>query len=128
MNNILIVGNIVQENTTRYTSDGKAIVNNSIAVQRNYKNEKGEYESDFFRIVAYKGIAEYISKYINKGDRVAIQGKLRNNNYEKDGQKYYSNEIVIEEIKLCSKATKGAKSEQPIDNEQQSKNLDDFLE
>lgn len=127
MNNILIVGNIVQDNTTRYTGDGKVIVNNSIAVQRNYKNEKGEYESDFFRIVAYRGTADYIDKHIGKGDRVAIQGKLRNNNYEKDGQKYYSNEIVIEEIKLCSKATKEVKNEQPIDNEQQSKNLDDFL-
>lgn len=126
MNNILIVGNIVRDNTTRYTSDGKAIVNNSIAVQRNYKNEKGEYDSDFFAIVAYRGTAEYIDKYISKGDRVAIQGKLRNNNYEKDGQKIYSNEIVIEEIKLCSKAPKkieSAKEEQTVEN----KSLDDFL-
>ena len=123
MNNILIVGNIVRDNTTRYTSDGKAIVNNSIAVQRNYKNEKGEYDSDFFAIVAYRGTAEYIDKYISKGDRVAIQGKLRNNNYEKDGQKFYSNEIVIEEIKLCSKATQ----KYEIAKEEPEKNLDDFL-
>ena len=80
----------------------RKVIRNTIAVRRDYKNKNGEYDSDFFNFSVWGVQAEFVEKYAHKGDKIAIVGKLLNNNYERDGQTVYSNDIQVESIELLS--------------------------
>lgn len=101
MNKILMIGNICRDIEVNHYNDRK-VVKNIIAVRRDFKNKNGEYDSDFFTFSVWGNQAEFISNYAKKGDRIAIVGKLLNNNYERDGQTVYSNDIQVESIELLS--------------------------
>ena len=99
MNKVHMIGNICRDIEVKHYNDRK-VVKNTIAVRRDFKNKNGEYDSDFFNFSAWGAQAEFIEKYAKKGDKIAICGKLLNNNYEKDGQTVYNNDIQIENIEL----------------------------
>lgn len=101
MNKIVLCGNICRDIELKYYNDRK-YVRNTIAVRRDYKNKEGNYDSDFFNFTVWGVQAEFVSKYASKGDRILISGKLLNNNYEKDGQTVYNNDIQVETIELLS--------------------------
>lgn len=103
MNKIVLSGNLVKEVELRNTANGTSVVQNTIAVKNDYKNAKGEYDSEFINIVAWKQTAEYISKYASKGSKVLVEGKLRNRSYDKqDGTKGYVTEVIVEKVELLS--------------------------
>ena len=70
MNKIILSGNLVKEVELRNTPNGTSVIQNTIAVRNDYKNAKGEYDSEFINIVAWKQTADYISKYASKGNKV----------------------------------------------------------
>ena len=111
MNKIDLIGRITHNVELRKTSSGKSVVQFDIAVKRTFKNADGEYDTDFFQIDTFNHTADYVANYCNKGDLVAISGRLQNANYEKDGKMVYKNSIIGEEIMLCS--SKKTASEQP---------------
>lgn len=81
----------------------------SLAVQRGYIKD-GKRETDFFSCTAFGKNAEFIEKYIHKGDKVIVRGKFENDNYEKDGKKFYGFKGVIDEIDFGEpKKSDGAK-------------------
>lgn len=96
-----MIGNICRDIEVNHYNDRK-VVKNTIAVRRDFKNKNGEYDSDFFTFSVWGNQAEYLSNYAKKGDKIAIVGKLLNNNYERDGQTVYSNDIQVESIELLS--------------------------
>jgi len=103
MNKIILSGNLIKEVELRNTTNGTSVVQNTIAVKNDYKNAKGECDSEFINIVAWKQTAEYISKYASKGSKVLVEGKLRNRSYEKqDGTKGYVTEVIVEKVELLS--------------------------
>lgn len=101
MNKIILIGNMCRDIEVNHYND-KKVVKNTIAVRRDFKNKNGEYDSDFFTFSVWGVQAEFVEKYAHKGDKIAIVGKLLNNNYEKDGQTVYSNDIQVESIELLS--------------------------
>ena len=120
MNKIVLSGNLVKEVELRNTANGTSVVQNTIAVKNDYKNAKGEYDSEFINIVAWKQTAEYISKYASKGNKVLVEGKLRNRSYDKpDGTKGYVTEVIVEKVELLT----FKKEEKPVVEEK--KNNDD---
>lgn len=96
-----MIGNICRDIEVNHYNDRK-VVKNTIAVRRDFKNKNGEYDSDFFTFNVWGNQAEFISNYAKKGDKIVIVGKLLNNNYERDGQTIYSNDIQVESIELLS--------------------------
>ena len=84
----------------RYTADGKAIARFSGACNRRFKQE-GQPDADFFDFVAFGKTAETIIKHTTKGTKLLIFGEVRNNNYEKDGVKHYSTQIVVDSFEFC---------------------------
>ena len=100
----------------------RKVVRNTIAVRRDYKNKNGEYDSDFFNFTVWGNQAEYLQNFAHKGDRIAICGKLLNNNYEKDGQTIYSNDIQVENIEIIM--SRGNQKE--MSEEEVNKKLDDI--
>ena len=85
MNKVMLIGRICNDLKKKYIGDS-TVVQVSLAVQRRFKNSKNEYDTDF------------LEKNFSKGDMVAFEGAIRNNNYEKDGVKHYSNKIVVESV------------------------------
>jgi len=104
MNKVLLTGNICQDIELKQTQGGKSVVTNSIAVQREYKNENGGYDTDFINIVVWGAQAEYLSRYASKGDRVELVGRWTVRKYQaNDGTNRIANECVVESIKAFSK-------------------------
>lgn len=97
MNISILMGRLTSDPILRYTSSNKACVRFNIAINRNYKSESGEKTADFISIVAWGNQAETIANYFKKGSRIALTGRIQNNNYTKeDGSKIYNTDVVIE--------------------------------
>ena len=111
MNKVIEIGRNVKSVELKQTSTGKPVVEFCIAVKRDYKSASGEYESDFFNCVSYGKTAELISRYVNKGDMIGIEGKLQTRNYtNREGKKVYVTEIIVENVEFLQTKKQG---EQP---------------
>lgn len=105
MNKVILSGNLCQDVEVKQTQNGKTVVTNCIAVQREYKSPNGEYESDFINIVVWGAQADYLGKYANKGDRVELCGRWMVRKYQvADGSTRVANECAVESIKAFRKA------------------------
>ena len=104
MNKVNIIGRITKELELKQTSSNISFIRFSIAVDRTFKNEEGEYETDFFNVVAWRKTAEFINNYFGKGSRIAISGKLQQNSFDdNEGNHRTSVEIVADEVDLIDK-------------------------
>ena len=77
VNQIVLVGRIARAPETKTTETGKKVATLTLAVPRNYKNANGEYETDFFPVAIWNGIAETTSQYCRKGDLIGVKGRLQ---------------------------------------------------
>ena len=98
MNKAILVGRLTKDPELRYTPNSVATVSFTIAVNRNYKNASGNYDADFIPVIAWRGLAETLSKYLKKGARVAVSGRIQTRSYDgNDGQKRYVTEVIAED-------------------------------
>ena len=114
MNKICLVGNLCKDVEATYTQGEKAtaIVRNTIAVQRKFKNSEGKYDSDFIPITAFGTSAEFLAKYFIKGSKVGITGRIQTGSYvNKEGNKVYTTDVIVEEVEFVTK-----KDENPASN------------
>ncbi|HOZ53879.1 MAG TPA: single-stranded DNA-binding protein [Bacilli bacterium] len=107
MNKTFLIGRLTRDPELRYSNNNAAIVNFSIAIDRQYTNQQGKKETDFINIVAFQKQAENIKKYVFKGSLVAVDGRIQTRNYEdKDGKKVYVTEVVADRVQFLD--TKGS--------------------
>lgn len=99
MNKIVLVGRMVRDNKVSGENEHK-VLRNTIAVQRQYKNKEGNYDSDFVPISAFGKTADFIEKFFKKGDVIAITGRFTSGEYEKDGNKIYTQDITVESVEF----------------------------
>jgi single-strand DNA-binding protein len=112
MNKVIIIGRNTKDIELRTTPSGTSAIEFSIAVNRAFKNANGERESDFFNCVAFSKLAETISKYVNKGDQLGVEGRLQTRNYtNKEGKKVYVTEIIVENVEFLQ--TKKQEEQKP---------------
>ncbi len=121
MNRLTVVGRIVRDVEIREVGDGRVVMNNTIAVPRNFKTENGP-EADFINFVAWGKRAELIEEYTNKGDLIGLDGRFQSRNYEnEDKQKIYVVEMVVETVhflqprRRAARVRKKQESEEKID-------------
>ena len=112
LNQTVIVGRIVGEPKI-IEENGKKSSNLVLAVPRSYKNENGEYDTDFLECTIWNGIAESVCEYCKKGDLVGVKGRLESITIEKDGNIEKKINIVAEKITFLSSKSK----EKENDNE-----------
>jgi single-strand DNA-binding protein len=95
MNVITLTGNATKDVEIKFTPNGKAIGNGTIAVRRDFKNQQGEYETDFINFVALGKLAEVMANYIHKGDKFGINGRLQIRKWDHDGKTSYFTEVIV---------------------------------
>lgn len=99
MNICTLIGRIVRDPEIRYThgDNPMAVARYTLAVQRNRKNSEGKYDSDFISCVAYGKSAEFTERYLHKGSKIAVSGRITTGSYtNKEGQKVYTTDVVID--------------------------------
>lgn len=114
MNKAFLIGRLTRDPELRYSSSNAAIVNFSIAIDRQYTNNQGQRETDFINIVAFQKQAENIKKYVTKGSLVAVDGRIQTRNYEdKDGKRVYVTEVVADRVQFLSSKNSNSVSGTP---------------
>mgnify|MGYP003312809420 CR=1 FL=1 len=119
MNKVILNGNLCKDVELKYIStNNTAVVSNTIAVKNDFKNAKGDYESQFINFVVYRNNAEFLKKYATKGSKVLLEGRLNNRSYDKqDGTKAYITEVVVERVELLGNKPKEVIKQEPVQEE-----------
>lgn len=103
LNRIVVIGRLTRDPELRSTSNGTAVATFSVAVDRNFSNNRGEKETDFIPVVVWRGLAETCGRYLSKGKLVAVEGRLQIRNYEgNDGNRRTIAEIVADNVQFLS--------------------------
>ena len=104
MNRVILTGRLARDPEVRYTQSGKAVVTFSIAVDRNMRRtveNQQQSTTDFFNIVAWEKLAEFCGKYLTKGRKILVEGRLQTRTYEsQDGSKRYFTEVISDNIEF----------------------------
>ena len=99
LNRIIIMGRMTKDPELRHTPSGIAVTSFTLAVDRDFKGQNGEKETDFIDVVAWRNTAEFASKYFSKGRMVIVEGRLQNREWkDKDGNKRRSAEVYADSI------------------------------
>ena len=99
LNRIILMGRLTRDPELRRTGNGTAVASFSLAVDRDYKSQDGERETDFIDVVAWRSTAEFISKYFSKGRMAVVEGRLQVRDWtDKDGGRRRSAEVVADNI------------------------------
>lgn len=105
MNKIILSGNLTREPELQSTQSGVSLCKFTVAVQDIVANDDGEKETDFFNVTAWRGLADNCGRYLTKGSKVLVVGKLKNRSYEgKDGTKKYVTDVLASEVEFLSKS------------------------
>lgn len=119
MNKVVLIGNLTKDPDFMTTPTDVSVVRFTIAVSRRFQNAYGERETDFINCVAWRNLADNITKYCHKGDKVAVAGSLQTRTYEaNDGSKRYVTEIVADEVEFISTRKDGSKDDMtPVEDD-----------
>lgn len=99
LNKIILMGRLTRDPELRRTQSGTAVTSFSIAVDRDFKSQGGEKETDFIDIVAWRNTAEFVSKYFTKGRMAVVEGRLQIRDWtDRDGGKRRSAEVIAENV------------------------------
>jgi single-strand DNA-binding protein len=104
MNKVILSGNLTRDPEVRYTQSGMAYAKFGLAVTRPFssKNNDGQPTTDFFNLTSWGKTAEFCGRYLKKGSRVLVEGRIQNDNYEdKNGVKHYSVNINVDTIEFA---------------------------
>lgn len=110
MQQFMAIGRITRDIEKATTNNGVEVARFTLAVPRDKEH------CDFLNCVAWKGRADILSKYTKKGSKIAVFGKVQTDTYEKDGQKVYKTEVIVDKVELLDKKeTTEDKEWQPAD-------------
>jgi len=102
LNKVMIIGNLGSDPEMRYTPAGRPVTSFSVATSRSWVTSEGERReaTEWFRVVAWGNLAEICNKYLSKGSRVYVEGRLQTRSWVNQGQKHYRIEVVANEMVL----------------------------
>ena len=111
MNKVILMGRLTRDPEVRYSQgEGQmAIARFSLAVDRRFKRQGDTVTADFFNCTAFGKQGEFVEKYLKQGTKVLVTGRIQNDNYtNKEGQKVYSVQIIVEEIEFAESKSAAA--------------------
>ena len=117
INKVILVGNLGRDPETRYLPSGGAVTNVSLATSRSWKDrDSGEQKekTEWHRVVFFNRLGEIAGEYLKRGSKVYVEGELRTREWEKEGQKHFTTEIVAAEMQMLD--SKGGNSDYEKNN------------
>jgi len=108
MNKITIIGNLVKSPELRSTQDGTLVCGFTVAVNRPKTKNNPEPGADFFNVNAWRGLGENCAKFLDKGRKVAVTGRISLRTWEKDGKHGASLEVLAEDVEFLSSRAEAA--------------------
>jgi single-strand DNA-binding protein len=122
INRIVLLGRATRDPETRATNAGKMVSTFTLACERDFKSASGDKETDFIPIVCWSKTSEIVEKYVNKGNMIAIDGRLQIRTYEdREGKKRTIAEVVADRVHLL-----GSKTERQAVTQDEMTPLDDL--
>ena len=106
MNTVALVGRVTKDPTISHTSSNTAVAKFNLAINR--PTGKG---ADFPSVTAFGKVAELCEKYVHKGDRIAVNGRIQTSNYETDGRKVYTTDVIVERLEFLNNKGENAPAE-----------------
>lgn len=101
INQVTLVGRMTKDPEIRYTLEGRAVLNITLALNRLYKNAQGAFDADFVLCTLWNKTAENTAKYCRKGSIIGVIGKIQTRQYEdSEGKKVYVTEVVADSVKF----------------------------
>jgi single-strand DNA-binding protein len=119
INKAILIGNLGRDPEVRYTADGRAVANFSIATSEKWKDKNtGEMveRTEWHNIVAWGKLGEICGEYLSKGRQVYIEGRLQTRSWEKDGVTRYTTEVIASEMKMLGARDSSGTYRPPEDN------------
>lgn len=115
INRVVLVGRLTKDPTLRYTSNGTAVVNFTLAVNRTFKNSQGEQEADFINCQAWRTTAENVANYLKKGSLVGVDGRIQTRSYENnEGKRVFVTEVVADSVQFLDTRSSQQTSSNPF--------------
>ena len=103
MNKAILIGNLTKDPEVRTTPAGVSVCSFTVAVNRRFKNQNGEQQTDFIPVICWRKTAELCGQYLAKGRKVSVIGEIQTRSYDaKDGTKRYVTEVVADEVEFLS--------------------------
>lgn len=130
MNKVIIIGRFTRDPEVKYSTgeNATATARFSLAVNRRFKNKEGNYDADFINCVAFGKTAEFIEKYFTKGMAIGITGRIQTGSYtNKEGQKVYTTDVVVEETEFVESKNKGASDNVPNNNANSNSDFEEVI-
>ena len=129
LNKIVIMGRLTRDPELRRTGSGTAVTSFSLAVDRDFKSQSGEKETDFIDIVAWRSTAEFVSKYFTKGRMAVVEGRLQIRDWtDKAGNKRTTAEVVADNVYFAdSKRSESNENQKENFNALSGRLSDDFV-
>lgn len=113
INQVTLVGRLTRDPELRYTPEGKAVSNITLAVNRHYKNASGEIEADFVHCILWGKTAENTTNYCKKGAVLGVTGRIQTRHYDnQEGKRVYVTEVVAEGVRFLSSKPAAQQSQQ----------------
>ncbi|MBU4421132.1 MAG: single-stranded DNA-binding protein [Proteobacteria bacterium] len=120
INKVILIGRLGRDPEVRYTPDGAAVANFSIATSEEWKDkatgEKKE-RTEWHRIVAFRKLGEICGEYLSKGKQVYVEGRLQTRSWEKDGVTRYTTEIVASDVQFLGGRDSANSDESPLSSQ-----------
>lgn len=117
LNNVVIMGRLTRDPELRRTQSGTAVTSFTMAVDRDFKSQSGEKETDFIDVVAWRNTGEFAAKYLAKGRMAAVEGRIQVRDWQdKDGNRRKSVEVVADRMYFGDSKQEGKKQLAPADD------------
>ena len=112
-NHVILVGRMTKSPELRYTAEGVAVCNFTLAMNRPFRQSHGEYEADFIQCNIWRKPAENTATYCQKGSLVAVTGRIQSRHYEnQEGIRIYVTEVVVDRIRFLDKKIQSSSPEE----------------
>lgn len=106
INQVVLVGRLTKDPELRYSQNGVAMVNYTIAVNRQFKTD-GQPDVDFINCKAFKKQAENLANFQKKGNLIGLEGRIQTGSYEKDGQRVFTTDVIADSIQFLERKESG---------------------
>jgi len=116
LNRVMLLGHLGKDPELKYTPGGAAVATVSLATTEGYKDKEGNWQErpEWHRLVIWNKQAETAAEYLKKGQQILVEGRLQTRTWEKDNQKHYTTEIVVQNFYMLGRREGGGAPDIPL--------------